>query len=118
MDTDLATDLANLAEFLGSIEKYLVLSTAHILQADADLLNEHVKNNDGSPPLVLPDREYGWKIPLFEDNLADLSESELGLSPSFMKCVKAAQLVGCNWLHLDRDGRNLENHPLLDHHTW
>lgn len=81
------------------INRYLVLSTGHITQADAQQLEADAHAKD----------EYGYWL-YIDEGFKDLSES-------FQKCAALTKKCRCQYLRLDCDGPLVTGHG-LDTHEW
>ena len=97
------------------ISKMLTVSTAHITEGTAELLD-----NDRLDIIVYPKDEYGWFI-TFEENIANCYNSDKNKSnysyvpKDLLKLLMFAKDLGCDWLCLDRDGDILD---YLDTYDW
>lgn len=96
------------------IKKMLTISTAHITDETADLLDANQLN------VVMYNKgEFGWFIHLDEDNLSNYYDSNdkasyFYIPEELLKLMKFAQDLGCKWLCLDRDGEELEYFETFD----
>jgi hypothetical protein len=94
------------------IHKTLVLSTAHMTEADSNLL----PYADECGLVVYELDEYGWMIYVNDEYLRNestpLSLSELSdFSDGFKQAIKLAQDNDCEWLRFDRDANTVDELP-------
>jgi len=104
------------------IEKSLMVSTAHVLQKDMELLEQ-----ENSYPYTVHHNEYGAMIYIVKDMVIPVTQSvefikegdfdkQLSdFSKDFRTLLKLAQENDCTWLHLDCDGTV---YPELPEHDW
>ena len=96
------------------ISKMLTISTAHVSEKTADLLE-----NNKLKVVVYNKEDFGWFIHLDEDNLTNYydsndTESYFYVPEELLKLMKFAQDLGCDWLCLDCDGEELEYFDTFD----
>ena len=99
------------------INKMLTVSTAHITQETAELLDKICKDSTLSSLIVYEkvcrykniQEEYGWFI-YCNVNLADLKAPE-----DLLNVICFAKDLGCAWLCFDRDGDILD---YLETYNW
>lgn len=82
------------------ISKMLTVSTAHITQTTAEILDDGVRDL-----IVYKKDEYGWFIVVPE---SDVIVHLWTVLPNLMTLLAFAKDLGCDWLCLDRDGEVLE----------
>ena len=92
------------------IVKVLDVSTGHMTKADNDKLTAW-RDAAGGPPFYEL-AEYGWLV--YPGELHDNWEDE-GLSEAFIKVLKTAQELGCDYVRFDRDGKEYEE---FEHFDW
>lgn len=93
------------------ITKMLNVSTAHISEITAELLDKSKSYELHN--VVYNKKEYGWFIYLDKDNLDNYyepynKEDYFYVPEELLKLMKFAKDVGCDWLCLDRDGEVLD----------
>ena len=104
-----------------SIEKMLVVSTSHLREATANLLNSEAEEappfcnimEEGWGPAFV--RDAGWIFyvsPLAENGEPDEPEN---LPPELSKLFMFARENGCEWVMLDSDGPELDE---LEAFVW
>lgn len=105
------------------ISKIIELSTAHITQEAAKVLDSLVERNEGFRLFslegemhdfgVYPRGEYGWFIATPAEPMAQLRYASPDAAPlrSVMVALEYAQKQGCSWLLLDRDADETDNLP-------
>lgn len=91
------------------IHKTLVLSTAHMTEADSQLL----PYADEYGLVVYEMDEYGWMVYVNDEYLQAASPPEAlsDFSDGFMKAIKLAQDNECEWLRFDRDANTVDGLP-------
>lgn len=82
------------------IHRTLVLSTAHMTQADSELL---LYSSDYGLVAYEMD-EYGWMIYVNDEYLQLTVRPMTKFSDGFRQAIKLAQDNSCEWLRFDRDG--------------
>ncbi len=104
------------------IEKSLVVSTAHVLQSDMELLEQ-----ENSYPYTVHNTEYGAMVYIVKDMIIPVEQSVefimedsvdeqiVAFSRDFRRLLKLAQDNDCTWLRLDCDGSEIEQLPS---HEW
>jgi len=104
------------------IEKLLVVSTVHVPQSDMELLQQ-----EDTYPYTVLNTEYGALVYIVEDMTIPVEQSIefimddsyeeqiVAFSRDFRRLLRLAQQNGCTWLHLDRDGSEIEGLPT---HEW
>jgi len=104
------------------IEKSLVVSTAHVLQQDMELLEQ-----ENSYPYTVHNTEYGAMIYIVKDMVIPVEQSVeficdghdlekiVSFSRDFRRLLKLAKDNDCTWLRLDCDGSEIEGLPK---HEW
>jgi len=100
------------------MNKELVVSTTHITEEDARLLERIL----GRGPVMGHHTDFGWVI--WAQCLQHMDEEEkvawrsdvalTGMSEAFMDLVFRANDMGCKWLHLDSDGPVYEGLPMFE----
>lgn len=93
------------------IEKMLVLSTAHVSESTADLINR-IKGLSWGPAF---ESTYGWIFhvsPLAESGETD---DPPGTPPEIRAALHLARLHRCKWLLFDSDGPVVEE---LQTYEW
>jgi hypothetical protein len=104
------------------IARMLTLSTGHITQETAQLLDEYLRrreveydgdieqNFDGLS--IYPRADYGWFIYISDakDDVAEFSK----LPADLQNVVEFTLDQDCNWLCLDCDGGGTDGLPLFD----
>lgn len=89
----------------------LVLSTTHISQEDGARLD--IGSDIYSSPMIVRGDEYSWRIYIAVNNVADAAMN-MKMSPEFIDLIKLAQVHGCRYLELDRDGQTYEGLPTFN----
>jgi len=104
------------------IEKSLVVSTAHVLQQDMELLEQ-----ENSYPYTVHNTEYGAMLYITKDMVIPVEQSVeficdghdieklVAFSRDFRRLLKLAKDNDCTWLRLDCDGSEIEG---LTVHEW
>lgn len=99
------------------IVQLLDISTAHIKQSTAELLNHLVFLSDKNiiftkedyPDLIIyPKGEYGWFI------FAASEELHKSVPEELVKVIEHTKAKGCDWLVLDRDGEIIDELESFD----
>jgi hypothetical protein len=80
--------------------QYLVLSTAHIRCATAQLFNNWADLPPASQPLSVAPTQYGWFLP----TRADTSEAARHLPKEIPAILALGRAHGCDYVLLDCDG--------------
>jgi len=92
------------------IEKTLVVSTIHIMEADDAFFTQlQIEPFKLTPPLIIDDLTYGWYIyiPSDENDFNETCKSiqeDTSLSDIFLDLFKLTRELDCRYLKLDRDG--------------
>lgn len=81
------------------ISKMLTISTAHITEITAELLDDGVKDL-----AIYKKADYGWFIFIPS---SDVIASLHIVLPDLIDLLAFAKDLGCEWLCLDRDGEEL-----------
>ena len=89
------------------IEKTLVLSTAHISEDTAILLDKYCLHLD----IIIDKYEYGWYVYTSYDSLNKIPPD---ISSSLAYCIKLASANGCKCIKLDQDGPKAPSLPIYD----
>lgn len=91
----------------GAMEKMLTISTSHVTEETAMLLNDgQIKN------LIIFDKgDVGWFI-FIDDGLEP--ELKKDLPKDLLDCFECALMFGCDWLCLDRDADTVSALALYD----
>ncbi len=94
-----------------AIRKYIDVSTGHILQKDAESLQD-----PKTFPGVAYDYEYGaWVHVPIDDTEDQLSHYvDFGSSPEFINILREAAKQGIGWVRFDSDGEVHENFPTFE----
>ena len=95
-----------------SIRSFLDISTAHITERDASILDEMSCNLT-----IIPYQEYGWFIHVPDKEqlqfmIGDIKDS--GLSRAFIQIITYAQEKGCDYILFDRDAPTISHLPIYD----
>ena len=90
------------------ITKMLTISTAHVSNETAELLDI----DDILGVVLYPKDDYGWFIHIDEDFMNDYEDE---IPKELFKLMKFTKDIGCDWLCLDSDGEVLE---YLDVYEW
>lgn len=90
------------------IQKMITLSTAHITEQTAKLLDKEPEENNMAIS-VYKKSEYGWFLPIESISYDTVPFQDL------KKVIEFAKDHGCSWLCLDCDGPMLE---YLDTYKW
>lgn len=91
------------------IQKMIILSTAHITEQTAKLLDKEPEENSMTIS-VYKKSEYGWFLPI-----ENISYDTAAVPEDLKKVIAFAKDHGCSWLCLDCDGPILE---YLDTYKW
>lgn len=107
---------------LSNVETYVfpVLSTAHIREGDAKLLEKFCEDErEGFMPsldgVAIHEQPYGWRILVLND--CDLNEEQLqerGFSEEFIDLLRMVKKGSYTGLWLDRDGETYEHLPSFE----
>jgi len=89
--------------------KVLDVSTGHVTRDDSVMLDT---NSDIGPAPVYWMQEYGWMVYVGEIEENWPAED---WSPAFVKIMKVAQELGCDYVRIDRDGRE---YPEFERFDW
>jgi len=90
------------------ISKMLTISTAHITEKTADLLEIEL-DNDNMQLCVYNRADFGWFIHIPDDC------EDCDIPQDLLTLIKFAKDIECDWLCLDCDGEVLE---YLDSYEW
>lgn len=92
------------------------LSTAHVQQADAPLLDEWAKKDSPSPLVVYSKGEYGWFVHLQSGagEQSELAMREAGASDALVNLVHGLHERGFHFLNLDRDAEETGEFPVFE----
>ena len=92
------------------IAKMLIISTAHVSQETAKLLEGGDYKDVSELPLMFTWGDYGWLI------WADCEpEEENGFPDDLQRCMDFSSKNGCAWLRLDCDGDQVDG---LEYFDW
>lgn len=87
------------------LESLVCVSTAHITRDDRDLLDDHVTL------MIYEKEDYGYFVRV-PSNLEEIDLSEY--SQAFRDLLAAADVAGCSWLEIDRDGDVIDGLPAFE----
>ena len=93
-------------EMSKSIERMLVLSTAHITQQTSELLAADAMGE----LVVYPKNGYGFFVLVPTEESQTVSDC----TEDLQACMALAKESGCQWLMLDRDAETIETLPTYD----
>lgn len=91
------------------IQKMITLSTAHITEQTAKLLDKEPEKNNMTIS-VYKKSEYGWFLPI-----ESIDYNTAAIPEDLKKVIAFAKDHGCSWLCLDCDGPILD---YLDTYKW
>jgi hypothetical protein len=100
------------------IGKMLDVSTSHITENDAKLLDESDSKKQSSisrNPLSAFSKGVGWLVNIPATDEEVFKEIlNYGYSNEFVELVKVALNHDCDWINLDCDGAEIEDLPKFD----
>lgn len=95
------------------IEKMLTLSTAHVSEDTAALLEDTLQQTLGTAPFICFQKDdYGWFVHVPAD--VSMRESLDTFPEDLRTCMDHARAEGCTWLMFDRDADLVEGLPAYD----
>lgn len=89
-------------ELTPEIQQMLVLSTAHVTEETATMLDRAEANF-----VRYGKAEYGWFIPILDDPQPDMPAD-------LQACVAYAKTHGCTWIMFDCDALTVDDLPTYD----
>jgi hypothetical protein len=93
--------------------KMLTLSTAHVSQETAALLDGRQTHYVAEVPVTFAKGDYGWFVHVPDPRDSD-PEEEQNWAPDLAACIAFARGLGCDWLCLDRDGETVGDLPTYE----
>ena len=90
--------------------KMLTLSTAHITQETAKVLETHSSPWADYDLAIYDKDDFGWWIHLPDEEITELNN----VPPDLVECIKLAEQNGCEWLCLDCDGEVVDCLPTYE----
>lgn len=90
------------------IDKMLTLSTGHITEESAILLDRLADGITDNGPITYKKKDYGWFVHIY-----DILE-EFDIPEDLKKVIEFARRHNCSWLCLDCNGNRVDFLPVYD----
>ena len=96
-----------------AIEIYtvMVISTRHITEDDARVLQK-VATEEKTDPLLVIDYDYGFRLFVKNDRHDPCADARL--SAAARECIALAGSYGCRWVEFDRDGPTYDGKEMFE----